>query len=541
MRLLASLFGQPDQRRLTLARLNAAATAAGTWRDFYQTLLAYYYQNGTYAWLSENLHDQGTIAEALKGIRTPAFRIVQFYVDHLWPGSLDDAFPVETDNSSIIDPMHQVWEWSNWESEKDTAALQLALYGDLFVRVTQPDDRGQVYFELVPPRLVTDFTEERGYLKEIRIDVPVAKVSRPGEPPQYITDPDWQQIESTAATAPDALTHTEVWSKYRGDWRRWEHRQGLNASLTDLGTPTDEAPLSEFGLDFVPFVHAQFGPSEEKRGASVLVPGLDKFDELNRKATRHSQIMFRHINRIMHLERAGVDQAGRPVPPPQVANSDGMIVVGDESFLGIPGGWTLKQTIANLDYGAYLQTIESEEAALAQDFPEMLWVRRNSGSDMSGRALRFLLAPAIKRVERARGNAVRALIRAMMMALSVGQASGLFTAGMGSYEDGRLAHTYGKRDVLPHDSLEDAQAELAEAQADQALKDLGIPLRMILEKRGYSQDDIAIIEAEAEKRAAEMQAALATPAAPASPVNGLAAATNGAPGTNGMNGQFGRR
>jgi hypothetical protein len=72
------------------------------------------------------------------------------------------------------DGLRRVWEWSNWATEKDVAALWLAQHGDLFLRVAQPPARDSVYLERVRPQYVTDVRCERGLVKEIRLDVPLA-------------------------------------------------------------------------------------------------------------------------------------------------------------------------------------------------------------------------------------------------------------------------------------------------------------------------------------------------------------------------------
>jgi hypothetical protein len=517
MRTLAALWGTPDAHRLTLARLNAAATAPVGQRHYYDLMEAYYQNNALYDWLARFTREEGVKQEALKGIRTPARRITAFYHSLLWPGDLDAAFPLEFPEGAaaglVEDGLRRVWEWSNWATEKDVAALWLAQHGDLFLRVAQPPARDSVYLERVRPQYVTDVRCERGLVKEIRLDVPLAD-DAPYPPPAQTQEDRW---------------HTEHWSKADGAYRLWVHRNGPDTPLADLGAPTDALPLEAFGVDFVPFVQAKFEDRGEQRGASCFEGGLDKFDELNRKATRHSQLMFNHNHPDWSLERAGADATGRPVPAPKVTDEDGLVVIGDERFFRVPAGWTLKQLVAALDYKAYLDTVESEEAALAADFPEMIWSRLSGATELSGRALEKLLAPAVARCERARTAADRALQRAHMLALSVVAASGLFPGlSPEDYDAGRLAHTFKPRPVLPEDGLDDAQGELAEADADLKQKALGIPLRYLLRKRGWDEADIAAIEREAAQREAEAQRLAQQQAqrAPA-PVDGVRNSANG--------------
>ncbi|HXI16614.1 MAG TPA: hypothetical protein VNM48_09590, partial [Chloroflexota bacterium] len=341
MNLISALMGQPDQRRLILARLNAAASTAARQRELYNLLYAYWANQGLYKWLAQNRYEAGINAPAMQGIRTPCARIVDFYVSHLWPGNLDEAFPLETDYENITEPIKQLWLWSNWESEKDLAAQWLSLYGDLFIRVAQPEDRRQVYFELIQPQYVTDFTEERGFVKSIRLDIP-------------ITD--------TSGGLDRTLTHTEVWNKADQSYRRWRHEGGQDAAYDTLGTPEEEVSFAELGIDFVPFVHARFKSVGDQWGMGAFTHLLDKVDELNLKATRHSEIMFNHLGVTWSLESDVMDGAGRSLPPLTIdPETDGVVTIGGGRFFRPPSGGHLKEMVPNIQYEAYLNTIESEE------------------------------------------------------------------------------------------------------------------------------------------------------------------------------------
>ena len=65
-------------------------------------------------------------------------------VPKIWPGPLPAALPIVTENQAIIEPIQQVWTWSNWGSEKQAAARWFACYGDMFLKVaTKSDDAGK--------------------------------------------------------------------------------------------------------------------------------------------------------------------------------------------------------------------------------------------------------------------------------------------------------------------------------------------------------------------------------------------------------------
>jgi hypothetical protein len=58
---------------------------------------------------------------------------------------------------------------------------------------------------------------------------------------------------------------------------------------------------------------------------------------------------------------------------------------------------------------------------LQQDLPELAYNRISEASDLSGRALRYMLEAAVSRLLEARGNGEAAFVRANEMCLSIGQ------------------------------------------------------------------------------------------------------------------------
>jgi len=467
-------IGRADQLRLATVAGTAAKPA-----ELYALLRAYYGGNGLYQNLARGMHDAGVANPAMRGLRNPAFRVVEFYVAALWPGQLPDCLPIETDNDRIVEPIHQVWTWSNWGSQKQVAARWLPMLGDLFIKVCQNTAKDRVYFQLIDPAHVVDFdTDERGYLTYVRIDVPITRRSR---------------------DATRSLTHTEVWSRDLGTFRRWEHDQG-DRPVEELGAPLEETPLTDFGIDFVPIVHCQFRDVGEARGVGAFTLALDKIDEAARKATRLGQQLFRSNNATWVVESAGRDASGRPLPALSVgtdgATTGARVVVGDETMYSLPGGYTLTSLVPNIDFAASLAALNADLLELQADLPEMsYWRIPEAGGNLSGRALRTLLAPALTRVEEARGNAHAALVRADQMALTMAAHARLpgFT-GIGDYAAGEFDHAFTGQDVIPADAFEEAQTAVQVWTAAKMQADLGIPLSRVLEERGYQPDEIASIE-----------------------------------------------
>lgn len=436
--------------------------------DLYRILRAYYASNGLYDVLRDVLRRQGIAAEALKPLRNPTYRVVEFHAQHLWPGPLPQALPIMADNQKIVEPIEQVWKWSNWGANKQVAARHLALYGDKFIKVSQTEDGSRVFFQVIEPEQVTDFdADERDFLTYVRIDVPMLMRNRDGTSTPY--------------------QHVEVWDKKTGLYRTWEHQDRPDTPTEELGPPLREQAIESFGIDFIPITHAKFADIGEDRGLAAVVPALDKIDEGNRQATRLAQMLFRHNNVTNALERSGVDAQGRPLPPVRVnetdptqsAAADGTVTIGDDTFITLPGNTVLKQLVPNINYEAALHVLQDHMIELEGDLPELVIYRMSDGRDLSGRAVRLMMEPAIKRVEEARGNAESALARADQMALTIGQNAGLWS-DIGSYDAGDFEHCFEQRDVMSSDDLERAQAQQADGQALKNYTDAGMPLELAL-------------------------------------------------------------
>jgi hypothetical protein len=467
-----------DARPALPAPRRGPATTLGE-IDLYRVLRAYYYSNGLYTELRDVLRRQGVAAEALKPLRNPTYRTVEFHAGHLWPGTLPAALPIETDNPDIIEPIQQVWTWSNWASTKQVAARHLALYGDMFLKVAQTEDGARAYLQALEPEYVTDFdSDERDYLTYVRIDVPMVRRHADGTTTVY--------------------QHVEVWDKQTGRFKVWEHTDQPNTPTEELGTPMRDEAIESFGIDFIPIVHAKFADIGEDRGLAAVSPALDKIDEANRQATRLSQMLFRHNNVTNALERTGVDANGRPLPPVRVSDTDGIadsaqdtITLGDDTFVTLPSNSTLKQLVPNINYEAALHVLQDHMIELEGDLPELVLYRMSDGRDLSGRAVRLMLEPAIKRAEEARGNAESALIRADQMALTMGQNAGLWQ-DIGNYAAGDFDHCFEQRDIMASDDLERAQAQLADGNALKAYVEAGMPLEIaVQEVMGWSEERAA--------------------------------------------------
>lgn len=439
------------------------------WADQYNMLKAYYLNNGVYEVLEALLSGLGAKTREMRPLRNPSFRAVEFYAAKLWPGALPDALPIITDNQAIIDPIQQIWTWSNWGSEKQATARWFACYGDMFLKVATRDNAlgnpQRVFLQNLEPQYVTEFdADERGYLTYVRIDIPRQR-----------------RVDDELK----AYMHTEAWTKEQ--YRQWEHEKSATTALSQLGTPRVDTPTAEFGIDFVPVVWQPFRNIGDERGLAAITPVLDKIDEANRQATRLHQMLFRYNRALWAASANAMDAQGRPLPPPRLgdAGGDNTLDIDDDTIVRLPGQATLTSLVPAINYEAALSVLNDQMAEIQRDLPELAYYDLR-GRDVSGVAAELLLGDAIDRLLEARGNAEAALVRANQMALTIGQNAAIFE-GLGNYEAGDFDHTFADRPAI-------AMPEAQRAELVASWVKAGVPLRTALRRVGWSEEDLTTMD-----------------------------------------------
>jgi hypothetical protein len=202
------------------------------------------------------------------------------------------------------------------------------------------------------------------------------------------------------------------------------------------------------------------------------------------------------------------------------------MALGDETAYALPGGVTLKSMVADLPYAEMLAVLQDHMRELEQDLPELTYSRLPEfGTQLSGRAIKFLLSAAVARAVEVRGNLEAGLVRADMMALTIGATLGIEGfSDLGTFDSGKLDHSFETRPIIATDPFEDAQTEMAEVAAKQAKHDLGVPTVEVLIELGYDKATaerfVAEKEAEAEAMGAQMLQAFDAGRVPVESQNG---------------------
>jgi hypothetical protein len=481
MRTLTALFGGTPTRIQAATQSRSSPLA-----EFYNLLRSLYYSD-----IYDELDSQAKMIAMLNGatihpIRNPTYRIVEFYARHTWPGNLPDALPIETENERIIDPIHLFWQWSNFASRKQVWARENSLLGDEFIKVATREDMRRVFMQLTDPSDVISFKEdERSNITYIHTETP-------------FIDPD---------TNNTLRYWIEEWSRDNQLMRRWTtDSPGLEPK--ELGVADDERPFPSMGIDFVPYVRSVFRDVGDERGVGAVSLSIRKVWEADLIATALHQRLFRYNKADMVLESAGRDDVGRAAPPIDELNESTKVDVGTERFFALPSGWTLRQIVANLDYGSALAILQDHMRELENDMPELAYYKIREIGQVSGRAVRLLLTDAIATALEARGNMEDALSRVNKMALTMMRANGLIQ-DIGTFDNGDFEHTFEPRDIIPLSSMEVAEESHTRALADAVkINQLGWSKARVQAEWGLTDDEIALMEAQRDAVGDEIGAAI---------------------------------
>lgn len=502
--MMTGLFG--PRAVVSTAQLQAGADQLN-WPALYRMLRLMYYNNRVYqelrgadreAWMAVGLSDAGD----LRGLRNPTHAAVNFYSATVWPDSVEDAFPLDNQAQNAALPLAfaQILEWSNFEYWRPIIPRRQAALGEVFLKVaTRPDDPAdgdprRVFLQAIDPDYASgEIYDERGFLEYIRFDA--------------------VDVETLGAGRVRRTWHIEVWDKARGAATFWDIESDRRPDDAKLrGTrPTrtlDILAVQGAGADFLPIARLPFSSSGAGRGEAAIIPAFDKIVELDQMASSLHTRLYRHNKPDWALEAVGASTDGLVMPPVEIGdlNTGGEVLIGGEGFYNVPAGYRLSTLIPNVDYASQREAIaEHWEALLETDLSELNYGRLSTGSgELSGRAIRYKLTPAIKKAGEARGNADAGLIRAVQMAATIGSNLGVFrgiegipNGQVGSYARGDLAFRFRKRAFIPEAPEDEADLLQSRAAAFAQLIGGGLTMRDALLVAGFPQVDVDRIAPEA--------------------------------------------
>lgn len=415
----------------------------------------YYSCNDLYENEAQMAYWRNEWLEAIKPLRTPVHRSVDFYAAKLCQGSPN--VQVSSKNQATMDAVDAILKNSNFMGQKSGMLRKNALYGNTFLKSVFNGEK--VYFTKLDAKNVTDFEEdERGYLKWIRIDVKM----------------------------PDGQWYTEYWTMDGSGYVAiYNHRFTKDTPVDQLGIPTETHFLEEYGIDYIPIIHAKFVDADDKWGKSCVDHVIVKIDELNREVTNLVELMFQ--NKAYWAVTTGVDKDGISIPTPEWENlsDDDAFKMGlsKTAILKFPGA-DAKLSIPDFSWNEFLAITKDAIEDIERDLPELRYYNLRE-SDLSGVAIKTMLAGAIDKANEAQDNFVEALIKSIKICLSMGKFFGLFPSSIGNYDAGDFDMEIEFEEIIP------AASNQEQANVLQTLTSAGIPLPVAMRKAGFSEDEIS--------------------------------------------------
>jgi hypothetical protein len=454
-----------------------------------------FYENTAYrdlhSWAAKYKADYG-LYRYVRGIYNPAYRLADFWQTHLLGGALDPAagdgedapncLPIITTNAQLRPALSKLWEWSNWQTNKDIFSLWGTVLGDCGLRVVDDVKRRKVYLKVVHPATLWDveldpFGNVKGYtIKETR------------------ADPDAADGELRT------VTYTEIAA-----------REGANVVYQTLKA---DQPYAWNGIaaewsepyGFVPLVLVQHNNVGLSWGWSELMSGYEKVREADDQASALNDQVRKMV--AAQWLMAGVKDPG---PIKSTPDRDAL------GTLYAPAGASATALVAPLDIAATAANIKELLLEIERDYCELKVDQlRLSQSVPSGRALELAQQPAEAKVHKRRVGYDAALVKAQQMACSIGALRGLpdFGFGADAYEKGALAHSIGERPIFATTEMDRLEREAAFWQGANTAKNAGGPaaFTLYLKRAGWSAKDIAEYESLKPEPPRQLTAAQAAPA-----------------------------
>lgn len=332
------------------------------------------------------------------------------------------------------DDILEIWERSNFQSEKYKFVRYGSNLGDAFLIVQDISDNNSV----VVPRIVVANTED--------MDV--------------ITDPDDQTVviraeQEYAFVDEDGRPHTRKWVYYPDRIERYTDER------MDQGYPRPH-PFGE-----VPVIHTKALDIGESYGLSSWHNCQGQFDEVNELGSYMNRILLRYAD--PNLVVSGMQPPDKPVLRKGINQDNVYYLTNPEAKMEILEyqGSVLSDVIAQIDHIA---------DNIKDQLPELSLSKIREQSGLSGYAVSLHAADFIAKIEELRGNFANAIEWANSLALRAIRRS---NAPLEEFAN-RIVY----ESILP----EDEEAKLRGWQVE---RDLGIVSRKeLLRRQGLSEEEI---------------------------------------------------
>lgn len=454
-------------------------------RNVYQLLEGYYHNTiynreiwrGSLDYVNRELGEAA--ARDLAGLFNPIERGTELYAQNVFAGAFGDEIVLADTvgpknkpralNKDIIDPLEQIWEWSNFNSgEKERYTRIGSMLGTVGIRVvakvgpTFPNDdplERIVYIQFEHPSIIED------YVKNQQQEVTqVLTIHHELEGDINVQDTQTNRAVNIYKTL---MTETK--------FQTLKNDMPYNEVIDDIDNEFITTPNT---LGKVPYVLSFHRKLEGAWGAWWFIGSENPIDRLNSLVAHINRQIIRHV-KVKWLV------ASKGNPPREFNFSDTSVLfvkllpeqTGNDTFI--------KPLVADLSLGDAINEAKFMLGELRDRMPELKAIDGNFLSNTTGQTVAQLRIPAIDRLKVARANYESNLIKAQKLALAYGILLGIWDLGTGkgnmeavtrAIKEKKLDHKFNKREYLTVTESERLQNQLLEMQIESERTIAGSPV-----------------------------------------------------------------
>lgn len=442
-------------------------------RRVYLLLEGYYYNtiynreiwHGSLDYVNRELGEAA--ARDLSGLFNPIERGTELYAQNIFSGNFGDeiylADTVGTKNKprplneKIIDPLEQIWEWSNLNSgEKERYTRLGSMLGTVGIRVVAKvgknwpnDDPSErlVYLQFEHPSIIED------YAKNEQQDITqILTTHRVVEGEIKIDDPETSRSIEVYKT----LMNEDVFQTFKNDQPYSEVVDSIDGEFASCPNI----------LGVVPYILAFHRKLEGNWGAWWFMGSENPIDRLNSLIAHINRQIIRHV-RVKWL----VSSKGNP--PREFNFADTSVLFIKLMPEQASNDTHIQALVADLKIADAITQAKTLMSELRDRMPELKATDGDFLSNTTGQTIAQLRTPAVDRLKVARANYESALIKAQKIALCYGILLGLWDVGSGkgtlkavqdAIKGKLLDHKFNEREYLTVTQSEALQNQLLQLQ-----------------------------------------------------------------------------
>lgn len=426
-------------------------------------------------------------------IFNPVTRVVDFYAEHIYPGTLNFDPSVENRRAAIpfshSTPLEiksvagQMWQWSNWQNGNSIMVQNGAMTGNVYVDIVDDVEKGKIRFQVFFPSMV----------KEIDID-PYGNVQ--GIVLEYFTE--------------DKRINGGRPFRYAKEMQKDFIAYYKDGELFDYG----QGKVIENPYGFVPGVWVKHLDSGMDYGIPAIRSGMAKIDEINSIVSHTAD----HIHKQIESPRIIFDDS--TIKPLFGADADFTDFDSRQQQVLLKGkqGGSTETLVGTLDPQTIIPLIEKMIVEIEADYPEItMYEKLREQNIVTAPGAERLMGDVARKMSRPAANYDKGNEKLIQM----GAAIGGFRANRGdwggnltpqqrkflpfdllSYNRGELDLTILERELTPQTSREEADEMMVRASAVAAVAD-AVPSEEKLRMLGKREDEIPALvsKLEAERKA----------------------------------------